>query len=175
MGTGGAPGARPNRSGGRKVRMVNVDVDELDLEAVREEAALRLENLTEAPSADEDWNKIALNFYRAVEQSASRQYFDPIDWMMVYIMAENLSRMLEPQYVGMRNTGSGQEQEAAYESVPMPGSAVTAFRSLANDLLLTVKARQAAGLEIDRKAAPPDESEGAAAGNVVALRSQITG
>lgn len=151
-------GSNQGRKGPTKVNLVNVPTDEIDLESIREEAKRRVENEAVAREPDPDWDPIAQDFYQSCLVSGQRALWEPSDCMVLYILAENLSRQLEPQFVGFRFTGNGSEQEAVFEKVPVPGATLNAFRQMADALMLTVLSRHKAGLATERKAAPRDEN-----------------
>ena len=54
----------------------------------------------EIPEAPEDWHAIAYNWYVGLETSGQSVLYEQSDWDLAYILGENLSRMLKPQFVG---------------------------------------------------------------------------
>lgn len=43
------------------------------------------------PSPDENWHRIAYNWYESLAQSAQCQFYEPSDWQAAYIAAEIMS------------------------------------------------------------------------------------
>ncbi len=125
---------------------------------------------TRKPPADKDWHPIAKRWYDSLAKSGQSEFYEPSDWAMAQIIAESISRDLEPQVVAVpEKTG-----QPVFEKVPMKGASLSAYLKAMNALMVSEGDRRRAGIELERAGAAEEE----APAGVVALdeyRRELTG
>lgn len=158
----------PNRQGGRRrrnktdengmpiaprtIKIGDVDWDERSMD-----------NLVPAPEAEEDWHPIAKRFYDGLRNSPQRLYYEQSDWMFAHLLCEQLTRELNPQYVGTKKVYQGDSStglpimadEEMYESVPV--RSLNAIIKGMEKLMVTEIDRRKARVEIERGAIVEEE------------------
>jgi hypothetical protein len=98
------------------------------------------------PRADPNWHPAAKRFYRALAKSGQAKFYEPSDWQLAWLIAESLSRDLNPQFVGIpERTG-----EPVYAVVPLKGASLAAYLKAMSALLATEGDRRRMGLELER-------------------------
>ena len=135
-------GPVPKRSEERRRRNARTEAG-----ASTEVEKLEAPGSVDAPEPDEDWHPIALGLYRSVEDSAFRRFYEPSDWMVLFLTCESLSRDLGEQFVGV-NEATG---EVLKDTIPLKGASLTAYSRVFASLLLTDGERRRLRLEIDRR------------------------
>lgn len=123
---------------------------------------------TEAPfEADPKWHPVAVEFWEAFQDSPQTQVWEMTDWMKCYTLCEQLSRELEPQFVGWVETWNSEaqvmEKKPARARVPMKGATLTALgawmttlgTTRADRLRMQVELHDASSLP----AGPPDPND----------------
>lgn len=80
----------------------------------------------EAYEADPNWHDVAATWYESHAESGQARFYQQSDWATLYLVADQISRHLQPQYVGMVMVGGGR-QEPQYETTPMAGSTLAAI------------------------------------------------
>lgn len=159
-------GNTPNRQGGRRRRnktdangmpvaprtiMVG-DVDFSDEGSV--------ENLVPAPPAREEWHDIAKHFYEGLQKSPQRLYYELSDWMLAFLLCEQISRELDPKFVGFKKVEDGETSRGVpvmidvehYEVMPIAGGSMSSILRAMEKLMVTEIDRRKARVEIDRGA-----------------------
>ncbi len=115
------------------------------------------------PPADEEWHPIAKQLYESLVESGQSEFYEPSDWAMAFLIAESISRDLEPQVVGVpERTG-----EPVYATVPMKGASLSAYLKSFNALMVSEGDRRRAGIALKRPPADPAAAKNA--DNVVAM------
>lgn len=108
--------------------------------------------------ANSKWHPIAKRLFESLGKSGQSVFYEPSDWAIAYLVAESISRELEPQMVG--HTVDGRPVMAA---VPVKGAALTAWLRAMTVLMATEGDRRRLRLELARVGAPeeagPDVSE----------------
>ena len=102
-----------------------------------------------SPEPDLDWHPIAYDWYLSLEESGQQRYYEPSDWMTAYILAEQLSRLLKPRFVGMESSAGG-DVRAKIMCTPMNGGEMQAIFKGMSDLLTTEAARRRMRIELQR-------------------------
>lgn len=116
------------------------------------------------PPADEEWHRIAKQLYESLADSGQSEFYEPSDWAMAYMIAESISRDLEPQVVGIaERTG-----EAVFEKVPMKGASLSAYLKSFNALMVSEGDRRRNGIALKRAGSDPGAAQ-KDADNVVAM------
>lgn len=98
------------------------------------------------PKADPEWHPTARYVYDSLAQSAQCVYYEPTDWAIAHLMADQLSQQLRPQVVAYDET-KGQLVKAVR---PMKGTDLAAFTKIWTNLLMTEVDRRRGGVEIER-------------------------
>lgn len=122
----------------------------------------------ERPAADEAWHPVARRWYDALGESGQAVFYEPSDWATAYLMAESISRDLNPQFVGFAQTGRD-ETTAEYATIPLKGASLSAYLKAMSDLLATEGARRRASVELQR----PEAAEPVAS-NVIDWRARAS-
>ncbi len=52
------------------------------------------------PPADETWHPVAFAWYESLAKSGQSTFYEPSDWATAFLIAESMSRDLNPQFVG---------------------------------------------------------------------------
>lgn len=157
-GVKGAGGPVPKRSSQR--RRTNKDsVPE------KAEAAARVA----IPEPDGDWHDAASAWYRSLADSGQSQFYEPSDWAVAWLIAESISRDLQPQVVGIaERTG-----EAVWATIPMKGASLAAYLRAMTALLVTEGDRRRARLELERPGAGEVQTPDVA--SLADYRSRLSG
>ncbi|WP_018503071.1 phage terminase small subunit [Parafrankia discariae] len=108
------------------------------------------------PAAARDWHPIARRWYKALAESGQSVYYEPSDWATAYLLAEVISRELQPQIVG-RDEETGKPLTA---TMPVKGASLAAWLKAMTGLMVTEGERRRARVELTRTDEEPAE-EGA--------------
>ena len=108
---------------------------------------LRVTGRVAVPEGDEDWHPVASRWYVALKESAQAQVYEPSDWATAYLIAESLSRDLNPQVVGVTDSG-----KVVTDVIPMKGASLSAYLRAMSVLMVTEGDRRRARYEIERSA-----------------------
>ena len=119
------------------------------------------------PEPAEEWHPVARRWYESLEKSGQVEFYEPSDWALAYLMAESISRDLNPQFVGFAQTGRDQT-EAEYATIPLKGASLSAYLKAMGDLLVTEGARRRASVELQRGEATEVPS------NVIDYRARVS-
>jgi hypothetical protein len=117
----------------------------------------------EIPDPDPEWHAVAKLWYRSLADSGQSIYYEPSDWAMAFLLAESMSRDLEPQAIGIaERTG-----EAVFERVPLKGASLSAYLKGMTALLVSEADRRRASIELQRT--PPADPENEEAATIARL------
>jgi hypothetical protein len=132
---------------------------------------------------DDDWHPLARSFYESLEDSDVSELYQDADWAKAYLLAEQLSRELKPQFLGLRTAVEVVEVNGEQEShlvqkpvagvVPMKGSSISAIQAMMASLGVSIGDRQRMGLELKRVSSGP-EPVSAAQAAVQAMKDELT-
>lgn len=178
--------AVPNRSGGRRRRNTTTATggqyipDTIKVGSVDWDEEERDGELVPAFDPDPDWHPVATKLYGAMRESGQRVYYEPSDWAMAYILCEQITRELNPKFVGFKKIQDGETvtglpvmvDEEHYEVMPLAGGSLASILKAMEKLMLSEVDRRKARVEIDRGAVIEDED---ASDNVVQLRAHLMG
>lgn len=107
-------------------------------------------SLVKAPAANPQWHPIAAMQYEAAKRSAIREFFEPTDWSVLFVLCEQLSSHLNPQPIVIQ---AGPEAGTViYEVVPMNGATLNSFITGFTNLMFTEGARRRLRIEVERVA-----------------------
>jgi hypothetical protein len=122
-----------------------------------------------APDSDPEWHSIARRWFDSLKVSAQNQWYEPSDWATAYLVAESISRDLNPQVVGITERG-----DVVTETIPLKGASLSAYLRAMGNLLTTEGDRRRASVELQRNTAT-DAGEDHAGATVTDLVSRIGG
>lgn len=100
-----------------------------------------------APEASEDWHPVATRWFESLKVSGQRRWYEPSDWATAYLIAESISRDLNPQFVGVT---AGDDSAPLYERIPLKGASLSAYLKAMGNLLATEGDRRRASIELQR-------------------------
>jgi hypothetical protein len=136
-------GPVPTRSEERRRRNARTEAGE----AVGAEI-VEADGVVEPPlQPDSGWHMIAQELFASVQKSAFTRFYEPSDWMVLYLACESLSRDLSEQFVGI-NESTG---EVIRDFIPLKGASLGAYSKVFASLLLTDGDRRRLRLEIERR------------------------
>jgi len=123
------------------------------------------------PDADQAWHPIARSWFESLAVSGQAKFYEPSDWAVAVLIAESMSRDLEPQVVGIaEKTG-----EIAYATIPLKGASLSAYLRAMSVLMVTEGDRRRLSLELNRAAGKTDPDADRADATVTDLRSRLGG
>jgi hypothetical protein len=128
------------------------------------------------PKPKQGWHPIAKRWYESLADSGQSAFYEPSDWAMAYLIAENLSRELKPRFVGTvtkRDEHGEYVEEAITATLPMNGSALSGTLKAMTSLLVTEADRRRAQIEIERGGGKDDEDGDVP--NLADYRDRLTG
>ncbi len=97
------------------------------------------------PVPDPDWHPIARRWYESLAESGQSVWYQSSDWATAYVIAESMSRDLNPQFVDVSNQG-----EVIERTIPMKGASLTAYLRAMGVLLVTEGDRRRLQVELER-------------------------
>lgn len=148
---------RRNKDG---VETITVNLDEVLSQTVeipapplktheRDEESGEWEELDE-PEAE--WHPLAEDWYLSLAKSGQALFYEPSDWHTAYLVADQISRALEPRPTVIGETADG-EPVIRYLVLPMPGATLNAVLKACSSLMATEGDRRRLRIELDRKKA----------------------
>lgn len=108
------------------------------------------------PDAAETWHPVASRWFESLKISGQRKFYEPSDWAMAYLIAESISRDLNPQFVGVT---AGDQSEPIYEVIPLKGASLSAYLKAMGNLLATEGDRRRASIELHRGEVVDEDEE----------------
>jgi hypothetical protein len=125
----------------------------------------------EIPAPDEEWHPIAYDWYCSLEESGQATLYEPSDWMVAYLLAEQVSRLLNPRFVGMRQKFNhdvdAMETVPEIREVPMSGSDLSGLLKGMSNLMVTEADRRRMRVELTHGRG---DDEGDVPAGVVAMK-----
>ena len=100
----------------------------------------------EIPTPDENWHPIARQVYEAQMASGQVIWMEPSDWAMLYLMCESISRDLNPQVVGITETG-----EVIRDYIPLKGASLSSYLKGFEALMMAEGGRRRLRVELERQ------------------------
>jgi hypothetical protein len=104
----------------------------------------------EIPEPDPEWHKAATLWFESLARSGQSVFYTNSDWAAAYVLAESISRELNPQPV------VDEDGHVTMVSYPPKGASLAAWLKGMTALLVTEGDRRRAALELVR----PDPAEG---------------
>lgn len=126
----------------------------------RNAAGPELGEITEAPGAvevpippaDQDWHPLAAGWYESLADSGQSSFYEPSDWAVAKLIAENMSRELRPLPL-IDSEGHAvldSRGKPIVRKLPMRGASVSAYLRAMSSLLVTEGDRRRLRLELQR-------------------------
>ena len=97
------------------------------------------------PPADAAWHPVARGWYESLAASGQSWWYQASDWAMAVVLAEEISRCLLPQVVGVTKDGTVVRAER-----PMGGNLAAILKGAAS-LMVTEGDRRRLRIELERK------------------------
>lgn len=123
----------------------------------------------EIPAPDPKWHPLARHFYDSLGKSGQAIWLEPSDWALAYILAESLSRDLNPQPIGI-NEETGKPVMA---TVPLKGSSLSSYLKAFSALLVTEGDRRRLRIELERQKRIDAAAEGGEVVDIVKARADL--
>lgn len=98
------------------------------------------------PSPDPTWHPIARMFWDSLLKSGQSMWYEPSDWAVAFLVTESMSRDLNPQVVGITETG-----EVVKDTIPLKGASLSAYQKAFTALLVNEGDRRKLRLELSRQ------------------------
>ena len=124
----------------------------------------------EPPAASEGWHPVAVQWFEALKQSGQAVFYEPSDWALAVVVAESISRELNPQPLVV---GRGSDAEVVMVSMPPKGASLAAWLKAMTSLLVSEGDRRRMRLELEA-AAESDPHEEAAVADLAAFRARTS-
>lgn len=116
---------------------------------------------------EHEWHPIAEEWYLSLTKSGQALFYEPSDWATAYLLAESLSRDLNPQPMAV---GQGEDARLEWVVIPLKGASLTAYLKGMSSLMTTEGERRRLRIELDRKNAA--DAAGADGTNVIPIAQQ---
>lgn len=161
------PGPPPKRSEERRRRNAPAsgEVIKVDFEQVAG-------TVVEVPAPDDDWHDVAYRWYVSLTRSLQARFYEPSDWALAYMLADELSTELEPRPVQI---GKDAEGGAIIRTmrVPMPGAKLNSILKGFSNLMVSEADRRRLAIETERS--NHDDGEGATVSDITSDRRDLLG
>ena len=99
------------------------------------------------PRVDSRWHPVAKRWYQALKGSAQAQFYEPSDWALAQVLAESISRELNPQKIVV---GKGDNAKVVEISMPPRGASLAAWLKGMTALMVSEGDRRRLQLELQR-------------------------
>lgn len=106
------------------------------------------------PKANPQWHPVAKAWFQSLALSGQAVFYEPSDWAVAVLVAESMSRDLNPQVVGITETG-----KVVRERIPLKGASLQAYLKAFTQLMATEGERRRMQIELQR---PSETDEGGA-------------
>jgi hypothetical protein len=97
------------------------------------------------PEADSAWHPLAKAWFASLTQSGQSAFYEPSDWGLAVLVAESMSRDLNPQVVGITDSG-----KVVTDVIPLKGASLSAYVRAMAVLLVTEGDRRRLQVELER-------------------------
>lgn len=140
------------------------------------------DTVTAAPhEPDEAWHPIATEFWYAFQETAHTSLWARTDWMKLYLMCEQITREMNPQFVGFSegwekvenddgSTSRVPVKKPVRASLPMKGASISALGQWMTTLGTTYADRLRLEIELGKPgtaSGPPDPNDAVPTGDNV--------
>lgn len=166
--TGAPRGPVPKKDAERRRRNKTTESgDSIAVEVVNLDEMIAGE--VEIPPVDPKWHPIARHFYESLMRSGQAIWLEPSDWAVAVILAESLSRDLNPQPIGI-NEETGKPVMA---TVPLKGSSLSSYLKAFSALLVTEGDRRRLRIELERQKRIDEATGGDNVVDIVQARADL--
>lgn len=118
------------------------------------------------PDPDPEWHPVARRWFESLKGSGQAAFYQSSDWALAFVLAESMSRELNPQPVVV---GRGEDARVEMLNLPPKGASLAAWLKGMTALLVSEGDRRRAALELQRPSPVGSDREGGEAGNVAVL------
>jgi len=108
----------------------------------------------EVPEADPAWHPVAVRWFESLADSGQSAFYEPSDWALAFVLAESISRELQPQPVVI---GKGDDARVEMFAMPPKGASLAAWLKGMTALMVSEGDRRRMRIELSRPAAPEGE------------------
>lgn len=126
------------------------------------------------PRAQAGWHPVALAWYKSLADSGQSKFYQPSDWATAVLIAESMSRDLNPQMVSVLQEGPS-AGEVVMEIIPLKGASLAAYLKAMSLLLVTEGDRRRMELVLDQPGQAEDPEAKRAKATVTSLQSRLGG
>jgi hypothetical protein len=119
------------------------------------------------PEVDPSWHPLATAWFTSLADSGQSAFYEPSDWGLAFLVAESMSRDLNPQVVGITDSG-----KVVTSVIPLKGASLSAYLRAMNVLLVTEGDRRRLQVELERPEAR-DANEERAQATVTNIRQRL--
>lgn len=124
------------------------------------------------PRADGSWHPVAKRWYESLDKSGQSALYEPSDWAVAFLIAESMSRDLNPQVVGVLQEGK-EAGTVVKETIPLKGASLAAYLKAMSSLMVTEGDRRRLQLELQRPGGGESEPLGTVT-DISDRRSRLT-
>lgn len=107
-------------------------------------------SVVKPPPTNGKWHPVAKRWFQSLRDSGQAKFYEPSDWATAYLIAEAMSRELQPQPVGTTEDG-----KVVMASLPPKGASLSAWLRAMTSLMVTEGDRRRLRLELQR----PDDGD----------------
>lgn len=108
------------------------------------------------PEADPEWHPVARQWFESLARSGQSHWYEPSDWATAFVVAEAMSRELNPQPLVV---ASGKEASIEMVSMPPKSASIAAWLKAATALLVTEGDRRRMSMELQRPVAEEGDDD----------------
>lgn len=99
----------------------------------------------EAPPENPNWHSLAKSWYRSLQHSGMKRYYEPSDWVQASLIADVISNELKEKYVGIDKMGN-----PIFVTAPMNPQTLAGILKASTALGVTEGDRRRMGVEMTR-------------------------
>lgn len=104
-------------------------------------------SLVPVPPPNPEWHPLAMMTYWAARRSAIREFYEPSDWSVLFLLCEQIHRSLQPQPIYTKDGDYVGEQEVA-----ITGQSLSSILKGLGSLMFMEGDRRKLRVEIEREA-----------------------
>jgi hypothetical protein len=134
----GSRGPVPKRSDQRRRKNKPAGPDVVEADGAAE---------VETPVASPEWHPVAVRWFESLALSGQSHFYEPSDWAAAYVLAESMSREMNPQPM---TVGHGEHAFIEMVSLPPKGASLAAWLKGMSVLLVTEGDRRRVAMELTR-------------------------
>lgn len=128
-------------------------------------------DVVEPPQPSDEWHPVARAWFGSLAVSGQSVFYEPSDWALAAVVAEAMSRELQPQPM---TVGRGEDATVMMVTLPPKGASMAAWLKAMTALMVTEGDRRRLRLELVRQQGP-DREEAADVSELDAARRRLRG